>query len=300
MEAADIINQFYLLQKGGWLFDPAEVDPPEIWDPAISKMYYTFFIKKKNGTAKRRIDSPNRGLKRIQRLIYRHILQQVPLPDCVHGFRKGYTIRSNAVTHAGKKYIYVLDMKDFFPGITRERVRALFTGLGLSACHAEALSKLCTYNQVLPQGAPTSPAISNILFSPIDRALLKLCSGRGIGYSRYADDVSFSGGRRDLLLDTVRLARGCIISGGFQINERKNRLMGGRGAQIVTGLRLNAGKPSIGKRRKKSLRAKIHHWLVYGSQAEAAYIHGALAFLKSAEPDTWARFMAYINFLKKP
>jgi retron-type reverse transcriptase len=298
MEADDIVNQFYLLQKAGWLFDPSEVDPPEIWDAAVNKMYYTFYIKKKYGIEKRRINSPNRELKAIQGLIYRHILQKVPLPDCVHGFRKGYSIRSNAITHAGKKYIYVLDMKDFFPGITRGRVKAMFTGLGLSAHHAEGLSKLCTYNQVLPQGAVTSPAISNIVFSPVDIAILKLCSGKGIAYSRYADDLSFSGNDRKLLLDTVRLARGCIISGGFQINGRKNRLMSGRGAKMVTGLRLNAGKPSIGNRRKKLLRAKIYHWLVYGNHAEAAYIHGSLAFLKSAEPDTWERFMAYINFLK--
>jgi hypothetical protein len=94
------------------------------------------------------------------------------------------------------------------------------------------------------------------------------------------------------------LAKDRVIAGGFQINGRKNRLMGGKGAKIVTGLRLNAGKPSIGNRRKKLLRAKIYGWLVYDNHAEFAYIHGSPAFLKSAEPDTWERFTAYIDFLK--
>jgi hypothetical protein len=94
------------------------------------------------------------------------------------------------------------------------------------------------------------------------------------------------------------LAKGLIIAGGFQINRRKSRLMSGRGAKIVTGLRLNSGKPSIGKRRKKLLRAKIYDCLVHGSHADLEYIHGSLAFLKSVEPDTWERFMAYINSLR--
>jgi hypothetical protein len=101
------------------------------------------------------------------------------------------------------------------------------------------------------------------------------------------------------LVDTVRLAKKFVNSGGFRINQYKNRLMGGKGANIVTGLRLNAGKPSIGNGRKKLLRAKIYGWLVHDNHAEIEYIRGSLAFLKSAEPDTWDRFTAYINFLKE-
>jgi retron-type reverse transcriptase len=294
MEAADIVDQFYRSQNPGWVYDPSEV-----LDTVISKMYYTFYIKKKYGTKKRRIDSPNRELKAIQRLIYDHILQKVPLPGCVHGFRKNHNIRSNAATHCGNKYVYVLDIKDFFPGITHGQVRDMFTGLGIPGNQAEALSELCTYRGVLPQGAVTSPAISNIVFNPIDTGILKLCSGNGIVYSRYADDLTFSGNDRQPLVDTVRLAKELVNFGGFQINQRKNRLMGGKGANIVTGLRINAGKPSIGNKRKKLLRAKIYEWLVYGNHAEVGYIHGSLAFLKSAEPDTWARFTAYINFLRE-
>lgn len=294
MEAEDIINQFYRSQKPGWVYDPSET-----WDTIIGKMYYTFYIKKKYKTGKRRIDSPNKELKAIQRLIYDHILQKVPLPDCVHGFRKNHSIRSNAVTHCGNKYIYVMDIKDFFPGITVEQVRDMFTELGIPGSQAKTLSTLCTHRGVLPQGAVTSPAISNIVFSPIDIDILKLCSGNRAVYSRYADDLTFSGNDRKTLADTVRLAKEIVNSGGFQINQRKSRLMGGKDANIVTGLRINAGKPSIGNRRKKLLRAKIYDWLVYDNHAEIEYIHGSLAFLKSAEPDTWERFTAYINFLRR-
>jgi retron-type reverse transcriptase len=174
----------------------------------------------------------------------------------------------------------------------------MFTGLGFPN-DAEVLSKICTYKGVLPQGAVTSPAISNIIFSTIDIKILKLCSEKTIHYSRYADDLTFSGNDRKTLLNTVELAKTLIISNGFQINKRKNRLMSGRGAKIVTGLRLNSSQPSIGNRRKKLLRAKIYDWLVYDNCIEIEYIYGSLAFLKSVEPDTWLRFTAYIKFLKK-
>jgi retron-type reverse transcriptase len=180
MEAADIVNQFYRSQMSGWLYDPSE-----ILDTVLDKMHYTFYIKKKYGTKKRRIDSPNRELKAIQRLIYDHILLKVPLPGCVHGFRKNHNIRSNAITHCGNRYVYTLDIKDFFPGITRGQVRDMFTSLGIPGTHAEVLSELCTYGGVLPQGAITSPAISNIVFSPIDIDILKLCSGNSVAYSRF-------------------------------------------------------------------------------------------------------------------
>jgi hypothetical protein len=291
MKVIDSVNQFYRSQMGGWLFEP-------LGDTIIENMYYTFYIKKKYGFEKRRINSPNNELKTIQREIYVNILQNVPLPDCVHGFRKNHNITSNAIIHSGKKYIYVMDLKDFFPGITCRQVKDMFTGLGFPG-DAEVLSKICTYKGILPQGAVTSPAISNIIFSPVDVELLKLCSEKTLQYSRYADDLSFSGSDRKALLDTVRLAKAIIVSRGFQINKRKNRLMSGKGAKIVTGLRLNSGKPSIGNRRKKLLRAKIYGWVVYNHYTEIEYIHGSLAFLKSIEPDTWLRFTAYIDFLKK-
>jgi retron-type reverse transcriptase len=294
MNVDDIVNQFYHSQRKRWLFDPLE-----IWGMVIDEMYYTFYIKKRSEAKKRRIDSPNKELKAIQRLIYRNILQKVTLPDCIHGFRRNHNIRSNAIMHCGKKYIYVLDIKDFFPSITFGQVRDMFTGLGIPGNQVEILSRLCTYKEILPQGAVTSPAISNIVFSPIDIDLLKLCWGKDVHYSRYADDLSFSGNDRKILLDTVRLAKERIVSAGFQINERKNRIMSGRGAKIVTGLRLNAGKPSIGHKRKKLLRAKIYDWLIYDNHAELEYIYGSLAFLKSAEPDAWRRFTTYINCLRE-
>jgi retron-type reverse transcriptase len=293
MEINDIVNQFYRLFTG-WLFDPLE-----ILDRVLNTMYYTFYIRKKYGFIKRRIDSPNKELKTIQRLIYINILQKVPLPVCIHGFRKNHTIRSNAITHSGKNYIYTLDIKDFFPSITRRQVKDMFAGLRLIDDNAEIFSKLCTYKGVLPQGAVTSPAISNIVFSPIDIEILKLCSDKNVHYSRYADDLTFSGNDRKTLLDTVWVVKVLIIFRGFRINKHKNRLMSGKGAKIVTGLRLNSGKPSIGNRRKKMLRARIYNWLIYDNHDGIEYIYGSLAFLKSVEPETWLRFTSYIDSLKR-
>jgi retron-type reverse transcriptase len=120
------------------------------------------------------------------------------------------------------------------------------------------LANLCTYKGYLPQGAVTSPSISNIIFSTIDDQIQSLCSKKRVSYTRYADDLSFSSNNKQVLIETVDIVKSEIISKSiFKINETKSRLMSGQKANIVTGLRLNSNKLSIGNKKKKITKGKI-------------------------------------------
>ena len=257
--------------------------------------YYLFNIYKRDGRH-RQICCPNKNLKFVQSWINTNILQDYPLPDCVTGFRKYYSIKDNAKVHLRRKYIYCLDISDFFPSISADKVRAVFQG----ARKADLLTKICTFNGwYLPQGAPTSPALANIVFSPTDQAIIKICDYYKIRYTRYADDLTFSGNDRTQLLKAVALICKQIEYAGFAIHKKKSRLMSGKYPLLVTGLRLNSGKVSIGRRRKKLLRAQIHNWLVNGNCAEENQIKGNLAYLKSIEPQTYRKFKKYMEKLRE-
>ena len=262
------------------------------------KLYYSYYIKKKSGKF-RTIDSPNKELKGVQRWINTYYLDQIVLPDCVHGFRKNHSIRTNASPHLGRKYIYCIDLKDFFPTITFSDVQSLFKSLGFSDDASTVLANLCTYKGYLPQGAVTSPSISNIVFSSIDKEIQSLCSKRRVNYTRYADDLSFSSNNKQVLVEVVDLVKSEIISKStFNINETKSRLMSGQKANIVTGIRLNSNKLSIGNRKKKLLRAKLHDYIINENTTDESKLLGDLAFLRSIEPTTYDDFKKYIIKLK--
>jgi retron-type reverse transcriptase len=288
----------------------------------IEKMYSTYYIPKRR-LGNRIINSPNQELKEIQRWVYSHILEQVALPDCIHGFRKKHGIKTNANHHLGKKYVSCLDIKDFFPSITKEQVYKMFQEIDVNYdllelvseidnykdClpfteltkyrYIEMLSAICTFKDSLPQGAPTSPVISNIIFSKIDREIIKICNDSNITYTRYADDITFSGNNKRELLKSVNHIKSIINASDFKINPKKTRMMNGQRATIVTGLRLNANTLSIGNKRKKLLRAKIFNWIMQDDIREKEHIQGELAYLKSVEEDTYVHFIRYIEKLKK-
>ncbi|MDR1931954.1 MAG: reverse transcriptase family protein, partial [Spirochaetales bacterium] len=124
-----------------------------------------------------------------------------------------------------------MDIKDFFPNIKRERVENLFHSLDfyepVPGKHAEILSIICTKDNALPQGAATSPAISNIIFGVIDKEIVEICGANNVIYTRYADDLTLSGDCKKILLDTVWKVKEAIKLRGFRINRRKSRMMSG-------------------------------------------------------------------------
>ena len=153
--------------------------------------YTRFTIPKRRGGA-RTISAPNEKLKVLQRRILYRLLNPLPIHPSVTGFVRGRSIVDNARPHVGSGVVINLDLADFFPTITTERVAAMFRGLGWDADSAMILSRICTDEGRLPQGAPTSPAISNLVCRRLDERLTGLVEKFKGQYTRYADDITIS------------------------------------------------------------------------------------------------------------
>jgi RNA-directed DNA polymerase len=218
--------------------------------------YYRRYKIPKSGRGYRQIEAPRRFLKLIQRWIYDYILSQVPVTSVVHGFIPHRDIFSNAQPHLASKNIMVIDIKDFFPSIKKKRVKIVFKELGFPLKVTNRLTGLCTLEGRLPQGAPTSPALANIIFSPVDVELINIAKEWECEYTRYADDLIFSGNMKFTKIDMLRIKK-LIKESGFQINTRKSRIIGSGSRQIVAGLVVNQkGLPPRNKRMR--WRATFH------------------------------------------
>ena len=199
---------------------------------------------------------------------------------------------TNARPHQGKRFVLNVDIEDFFPSITFPRVRGLFIKrFQMDARAATVLARLCCNTDDepdhLPQGAPTSPIISNMICHSMDHALVRLADSHGLFYTRYADDLTFSTNRRlfpeavaveregRLLRVGVALAR-VIDESGFSLNRNKSRLFGRSGRQEATGLTVNR-RVNVQRRRIRELRGILHAWRKHGydlAQDEYRRRHG--------------------------
>lgn len=220
--------------------------------------YQRFRIPKKTG-GERLISAPMPRLKRAQYWVLDNILAKAGLHEAAHGFVPGRSILTNARNHVGKDVVVNLDLKDFFPSLTYGRVKGLFEALGYSEAAAIPLALLCTEPKVdeveldgehhfvvdgprlLPQGAPTSPAITNLVCRRLDRRLEGLARTLGYTYSRYADDLTFSAsGEAARKIGTLlKAVQGIVVGEGFIIHPDKTRVMRRSGHQEVTGLTVN-------------------------------------------------------------
>ena len=229
------------------------------------KRYKTYEIPKKNGK-KRIISSPDNYLLRVQTLI--NILFQMLFSDYAHnscnGFIYGRNIKRNAEPHVNKRFVLNIDIKDFFPSIKFRRIKAV---MGLNPFNlnedkerlAFIISNLATYKGVLPQGAPTSPIISNIVTQKLDRRIHQICKTLRVKYSRYADDLTFSSNRDILDNNFISKISEIITSENFEINDKKTRLRSSMNRQEVTGLIVNR-KVNINREYLQTVRAMINNW----------------------------------------
>jgi retron-type reverse transcriptase len=152
--------------------------------------------------------------------------------------------------------LWNIDLKDFFPSIPKKRVTAAFEGMGYPFVAAYFLAGLCCLRGSLPQGAPTSPALSNIIFNKVDIALSELVDGKNIIYTRYADDLSFSG-MKPIPVSFQRQVIRLLKTNGYFVQLKKSRLMGPAMRREVTGLTINE-KVSLPRVRRRKLRAYFH------------------------------------------
>jgi len=224
------------------------------------RFYKHFSIKKRSGGA-REISAPTIILKQCQKWILRNILEKPPVPGCVQGFVSKRSILTNAALHVGSQVVVNVDVKDFFPSIRWGQVFNLFRHLGYAKKVAFYLTKLTTLNGVLPQGAPTSPMISNHVAGHLDARLMGLTRREGCAYSRYADDLTFSG--RSDVVSLLPLVDKILKEEGFALNKGKTRIMRSNRQQEVTGLVVN-NKPAVKRSHRRWLRQQVYYFGRFG------------------------------------
>ena len=239
------------------------------------RRYATFDISKKSGTP-RRIDAPTTNVKILQQKL-NQVLQSVYRPKpSVHGFVIGKNVRSNAQQHAGKRWVFNVDLENFFPSINFGRVRGMFMGkpYGLPQKVATVIAHLCCFQGHLPQGAPTSPVISNMICAQMDSQLQQLAGFNRSTYTRYADDMTFSTTSRRFPTDIgvvnslyqIHPGAGLkqtIEQNGFAINSKKVWLSGRHRRQVVTGVTVN-DFPNLPRRFTSQIRAMLYAWRQHG------------------------------------
>lgn len=222
-------------------------------------VYRNFVIAKRNG-GRRQINAPIPELKSLQRRILRRLLTRLKVHPAATGFQRGESFVTNARRHQGSALVVQVDVKDFFPAISTQRVKQYFRRIGWSRAATEVLVKLCTWEGSLPQGAPTSPRLSNLVNYRLDARLDGLATAAGATYSRYADDLTFSfriDRKRnvDLFLKRVRQI---AADEGYQLHKRKKLHVRRRHQrQEVTGLVVNDGV-NLPREKRRWLRAVQH------------------------------------------
>lgn len=242
------------------------------------KKYYSFEIQKKNGKP-RIISAPTTSLKILQHKL-NCILSIIFTPKfSSHGFVKGKSIKTNASTHVKSKYVLNIDLEDFFPSINFGRVRGMFMAYPyrLSAPVATVLSQICCYNNKLPQGAPTSPIISNMICAKLDSQLLYLAKQNKCLFTRYADDITFSTWKKrfpktiaytDETTNQIHVGNdlsNIIENNGFSINDEKVWFRARDRRQMVTGLVVN-DVVNVTRKYKNQVRAMLHALKKYGPE----------------------------------
>ncbi|MGA2653528.1 MAG: reverse transcriptase family protein [Terracidiphilus sp.] len=286
--------------------------------------YHYRVLAKKSGNI-RLIEAPKEKLKELQRVILREILEQIPSHAAAHGFVKGRSIKTFAAPHVGRRVVLRMDLRDFFPSISGSRVRALFRTAGYPAAVADRLGGICTNAAPrgmwktlgkgldplaiadaralyawahLPQGAPTSPGLANLCAWRVDSRLSGLAQAAGATYTRYADDLAFSGDEEfERCVERFALrAAAILLEEGFQVHHRKTRVMR-RGvrqylAGLVTNERLNVVRGDFDK-----LKAILTNCVRHGAESQnreghAAFrqhLEGRVGFVEMVNPKKGAR-----------
>lgn len=238
--------------------------------------YRQFDIPKRHG-GKRTIFAPSKALMRLQRHLQEviaHIAQPAPV---AHGFVRGKSVLDHAAAHRNRRWVLCVDLKDFFPAIKFWRVRGMFMAAPFSFNEevATCLAQICTHEQMLAQGAPTSPAISNVICRELDRRVRELCRRLRCTYTRYADDLCISSNIKEVP-DALATQAGdiwavgealtqVIQECGFVVNPDKTKLKTRRDQQMVTGLVVNK-KVAMPRSWRRQLRVMLHLRQKYGEE----------------------------------
>lgn len=257
------------------------------------KFYSNFYLPKKKG-GYRRISVPYPSLMEIQKWILTNILRIISVSKFAKAYVKGENIINNAKFHKGQKIILKLDIKDFFGSITFLHIYKVFKTLGYSKSVSVLLAKLCLLNNKLPQGAPTSPALSNIVFVKLDGIISKYALSQNIRYTRYADDLTFSGDFSPG--PVIRFVRNVLNENQLSLNDAKTTVVRQNNRQVVTGIITNK-KLNAPRTLRRELSKVAYYIEKHGIQnhiqhctiTEENYIEkllGRASFVKSVNKET--------------
>jgi RNA-directed DNA polymerase len=281
------------------------------------RYYKKYRVPKSNGGF-REIRQPRKDLKGIQAWILRNILDKLSPSPYATAYTKKKSISDNVVPHSNNRYFVCLDLEDFFPSISIKRVAKVFSIIGYCKKAAAVLAKLCTCNGGvpyggvftptfegnLPQGAVTSPSLSNLIAGKLDRRIAGYTSRRNIIYTRYADDITLSTNNPVVLCQFLPRICKIIRSEHFKPNMGKLRVLGPRRRCSITGLVKDnsMSKFGIGRKKKRQMRAVMHHFMFnlnkdrkYGTETS---IVGWLNYLKAVDKRSYEQMENYWNRLK--
>ena len=270
--------------------------------------YRVFQIPKKSGGI-RVIEAPSDELKKIQLWIKENILDKFNPSQYAKGFKKGVSIYDNALPHVGKELVINIDLKDFFPSIKYSEIYKIFKYIGYTDGVSKLLTKLCTNSKnVLPQGSPASPSLSNLVSLKLDKRLSRLADSIGADYTRYADDITFSGNKS--IRQYTDLIYKIIHEEGYEINEDKFRLQYSFQRQEVTGLIVNT-KVSVSERLISEIENAIYYCSKYGVVNHMArlkidkgfykeHLYGIAYFVKMIDKAKGEKYLSKLDEIEWP
>ena len=272
----------------------------------LDKHYHTVLIPKSDGSA-RKLSVPDLILKKVQKSIADNILAYYPISRYATAYKPGSSIQWNAKPHVGKKKILKLDIEGFFDNILYSQVKDIvFCEEKYSEPIRVLLTMLCYYKELLPQGAPTSPAITNIIMYDFDERIGSFCGKKRIAYTRYCDDMTFSGDFDDK--EVIELVKYELKKFGLFLKNRKTVVVPRTKRQAVTGIVVNE-KINLTKEYKKKIRQEIYyierfgideHLKRMGVVDKCRYLNslkGRVAFVLQVAPND-NEFLRYRDFLK--
>ena len=274
-----------------WLVSPAQA-----WREHSFKrpVHYRYRLQRKPRGGLRLIEIPKEDMKHAQQHILRNLLQQIPVHEAAHGFVRGRSVLSHARGHAGQEVVIHFDLQDFFPSIRSARIHALWKTLGYPVTICRMLTALCTTRTTsavierlyeengidwmgkkrlaaphLPQGASTSPALANLCAFSLDVRLDALAESFDAGYTRYADDMVFSGpiSLRHRLSSLYAWVAFIAGDEGFTLHPRKTRCMPQHTQQRITGVVVNH-EPNVPRKYYDRLKAQLHQCTLHGADTQ--------------------------------
>ena len=266
---------------------------------SIYENYHTIVIHHGRGHKNRILNVPNAFLKLVQRRLLDKFLYQLKVSEYSTAYCKGNSLLDNAAPHVGKECVLKLDISHFFDSIDDDKVFFVMKRLGVSITATVLFTHLCTYKGKLPQGAPTSPYIANLVMKDFDEKLGKWCKERDITYTRYCDDMTFSGNKADIRqANVVGKVRHMLYHMGFSLNDKKTVFISSSQQQRVTGIVVNE-KPALSRKQRRAIRQEVYYCKKYGAAdslqrqgldiSPDKYLHsllGHIAFALQIEPNS--------------